>query len=272
MDKRLIVNGDDFGMSPGITDAIVLAHRYGYLTSTSLMSNMPPAEYAVSRLAKLPRLGVGVHLNICNGRPILPPAQVPSLVDAQGTFHRPAVMIRKLWLWRVSPREIESEFRAQIQWLKVRGVVPTHADSHLHMHIYPTAVAPFVRALSAEGIPCARAPRSTVWPRSSALGGPHRGSLSRRLLVQGYRRLLQLVPLHKLRMPHSRVCFLPRDNRSLDDSANSGRRHSGTSRLALSNLPVIPVSSNEASRKPTLFTCSGSPSCTGLQARNGAVS
>ena len=51
---RLIVNADDFGMSRGITDAIVLAHRYGFLTSTSLMANMPAAEYAISRVATLP--------------------------------------------------------------------------------------------------------------------------------------------------------------------------------------------------------------------------
>ncbi len=87
MDKRLIVNGDDFGMSQSTTDAIVLAHRYGFLTSASLMMNMPAAEYAVSRMAKLPQLGIGVHLNICSGRPILPPKQIPSLVDARGRFH-----------------------------------------------------------------------------------------------------------------------------------------------------------------------------------------
>jgi chitin disaccharide deacetylase len=51
---RLIVNADDCGMSRGITDAILLAHRYGILTSTSLMANMPAAEYAIARVAKMP--------------------------------------------------------------------------------------------------------------------------------------------------------------------------------------------------------------------------
>jgi predicted glycoside hydrolase/deacetylase ChbG (UPF0249 family) len=230
MDRRLIVNGDDFGMSQSTTDAIVLAHRYGFLTSASLMANMPAAEYAVCRMAKLPHLGVGVHLNICGGRPILPPKQVPSLVDARGNFHPAKVMIRKLWLWRVAPCEVEAEFRAQIQWLKSRGVAPTHADSHLHMHIYPAAVGPFVRALSAEGIRCARAPRSTAWPKSPSLGGPHQGSLARRLLVQGYRRLLQVAALHGLRTPHSRVCFLSSDSRSLDALGDQWK-------AAFANLP-----------------------------------
>lgn len=208
--KRLIVNADDCGMSHGITDAVILAHRYGYLTSTSLMVNMPASEYALERLAKVPRPGIGVHLNVCAGKPILPAAEVPTLVGADGNFHSPAAMIRKLWTWRVSSRELEAEFRAQIRWAKDHGIVPTHADSHNHMHIYPAAVGPFLRALAAEGIRSTRAPRSTVWPRARRLGGPHQGSTWRRVSVQAYRIGLQRIWLRRFDMPESRICFLPR--------------------------------------------------------------
>ena len=115
-ETRLIVNADDFGMSRGISDAILLAHRRGFLTSASLMTNMPAAEYAAACLAKAPALGVGVHLNICDGRPLMPIGEVPTLVDAKGAFHPARVMIRKLWRWQVSGRQIEAEFRAQIRW------------------------------------------------------------------------------------------------------------------------------------------------------------
>jgi len=209
--KRLIVNADDFGLSRGITDAVVLAHRYGYLTSASLMVNMPASEYAVERLTKLPRLSVGVHLNLCAGRPILPASNVQTLVGADGNFHPPTVMIRKLWLRQVSPSEIEMEFRAQICWAKDRGVTPTHADSHHHMHIYPAAIGPFTRAVLAEGIYCTRAPRSIAVPPIQELGGPHAGSLFRRVAVQAYRTLLQHVWLRDFEMPDSRVCFRSRD-------------------------------------------------------------
>jgi predicted glycoside hydrolase/deacetylase ChbG (UPF0249 family) len=212
---RLIVNADDFGMSRGFTDGTVLAHRYGFLTSASLMVNMPAAEYAVARLATVPRLGVGVHLNICRGRPILPPREVPTLVDASGSFRSPSVMIRKLWSGRASAREIEAEFRSQIRWMKDRGVTPTHADSHHHMHIYPAAVRPFLRALAAEGIRCARAPRCSVWPNTGPAGGPHEGSVARRLFVQAYRTALQFTAFRSLEMPDSRVSFRSRDRRDL---------------------------------------------------------
>jgi predicted glycoside hydrolase/deacetylase ChbG (UPF0249 family) len=208
---RLVVNADDCGMSRGITDAIVLAHRYGFLTSTSLMANMPAAKYAISRVAAMPTLGVGVHLNICAGRPILPAREIPTLVASNGNFHSPPVMIRRLWTWRASGREIEAEFRAQIQWMKDHGVTPTHADSHHHMHIYPAAALPFARALAAEGIRCARAPRSSVWPRNGEIGGPHEGPLLRRVFVQSYRTALQLGVFRNLDMPASRISFLSRD-------------------------------------------------------------
>lgn len=224
IDTRLIVNADDLGMSRGITDGIVLAHRYGFLTSASLMPNMPAAEYAVGRLANSPRLGVGIHLNICQGKPLLPARDVPSLVAANGCFHSPADMIRRLWTWQVSSREIEAEFRAQIQWVKNYGISATHADSHHHLHIYPAATLPFVRALSAEGISCTRAPRCSVWTSDRAadapvmrrLGGPHEGSAPRRLLVQAYRGGLQgFFALRHLSMPSSRISFHSNHRRNL---------------------------------------------------------
>ena len=231
----LIVNADDCGMSRGITDGIILAHRYGLVTSTSLVANMPASEYAVSRLAAVPRLGVGIHLNISAGRPILPAEKIPTLVDANGNFHRAAVMIRKLWRWNVACDEVEAEFRAQVRWMKDRGFGPTHADSHQHLHIYPAAIGPFVRALAAEGIRCTRALRSCAWPpgrvcRADWLGGPHAGSLVRRVFVRLYRRFLQAVALRRFDMPESRVSFFARDKRDLASLGASWK-------TTLANLP-----------------------------------
>ncbi|MGH9737880.1 MAG: carbohydrate deacetylase [Candidatus Acidiferrales bacterium] len=219
---QLIVNADDFGMSRGISDGIITAHRYGFLTSSSMMPNMPAAEYALDRAKNFPCLGVGVHLNICAGRPILPPAEVSSLLAENGEFHSPQIMIRRLCSGRALGREIFCEFRAQIRWMKHRGIEPTHADSHHHMHLYPAAVLPFVRALKAEGVLCARAPRCTVWNRSAdrslaaRLGGPHEGSLVRRLLVRTYRSALHFGLFRSLHMPASRLSFPSRARHDID--------------------------------------------------------
>jgi chitin disaccharide deacetylase len=215
-EKRLIVNADDFGMSRGISDGILLAHQYGFLTSASLMVNMPAAEYAIARLHTAPALEVGIHLNICQGKPLSSPRDIPSLLDASGHFHTPPVMIRKLWKWQVVSRELEREFRLQIRWMKDRGVRPLHADSHHHMHIYPGAVAAFARALAAEEIQSVRASRCTCWPKNGPMGGPHEGGILRRLLVHAYRSTLQSAILHKFNSADSRVCFLSLDRRKSD--------------------------------------------------------
>ena len=232
----LIVNADDLGLSRGVTDGIILAHRYGLVTSTSLMANTVAAEYAISRLATVPRLSVGVHLNLTAGRPILPAERVPTLVDASGRFHNAAGMGRRLWRWATSGHEIAAEFRAQIQWMKDRGVTPTHADSHQHMHIYPAAVRPFVRSLAAEGIQCTRAPKCAAWPRNRGLvrdsiGGPHAGPLGRRVFVRLYRDFLQSLVFRRFDMPDSRISFLASER---DDLALLGERWKST----FENLPL----------------------------------
>jgi len=214
-EKRIIVNADDFGMSASVTDAILVAHRYGFLTSASLMANMPAAEYAARQAHRAPNLGIGIHLNVCQGKPLLPKSEVGSLVDEEGNFHRPAAMIRKLWRWQVVGDELEAEFRAQIGWMKRRGLSPTHGDSHHHMHIYPAAIGPFVRAMKAEGVRCARVSRFSCWPKKSpsrrTIGGPHAGSIARRLAVRAYRSIVDSIFLSGLKSPDSRISILERD-------------------------------------------------------------
>jgi len=215
-DKRLIVNADDFGLSRGITDGILLAHREGILTSTSLMVNQPATTYAVSQLPTVPKLGCGIHLNLCEGSPVLPAQRVPSLVGSEGMFHSPSEMARRLATWQISGREIEAEFRAQIQRMKSYGINPTHADSHHRMHTYPAAVGPFHRAIRKEGIVRARSPRKRYWPANAGLGAPYAGPLYRRIAVKFYLEFLQLAVFDDIALPDAGVSLHPEYNRKLD--------------------------------------------------------
>ncbi|MGH9733187.1 MAG: carbohydrate deacetylase [Candidatus Acidiferrales bacterium] len=206
---RLIVNADDFGMSRGVTDAVIIAHRYGFLTSASLMANMPAAEYALSRALTFPSLAVGVHLNICQGRPLLRAREVSTLIGSDGNFYPPPEMAQRLWTWRVAHAEIENEFRAQIRWARQHGIALSHADSHHHMHIYLAAAGAFARALEAEGISTMRACNCAEWPTSNVVGAPYGGGTLRRLFVQAYRRLLQCIIFRRFESPDSRVALSP---------------------------------------------------------------
>ena len=76
---RLIVTADDFGASFSVNEGIEQAHVHGILSAASLMVTGDAVEDAVARARRLPRLGVGLHLVLVEGRPALPPEQVPEL-------------------------------------------------------------------------------------------------------------------------------------------------------------------------------------------------
>ena len=207
--KRLIVNADDLGLSRGITDGILFAHQQGIVTSTSYMVNQPASEYAAEQLRKYPSLDVGIHLNLCQGKPVLPPTAVPSLVDADGTFLSPSRMARRLTLWRASPKEILSEFCAQIDRMLATGLTPSHADSHHRFHFYPAAAVAFEKAVRSRGICRARAARKVFWPSNGSASKAHAGSFFRQRGVYAYNEFLQKVVFRSLKLPDAGVAFHP---------------------------------------------------------------
>jgi YdjC-like protein len=82
-----ILNGDDFGVSPGINRGIMKAHREGILTSASSMVAGEAFEEAVALAHKHPNLSLGVPLTLVEGVPVLPPGKVPSLETSDGRFY-----------------------------------------------------------------------------------------------------------------------------------------------------------------------------------------
>src|SRR5204863_697475 len=63
--RYLIVNADDFGLSPGVNRGIIEAHENGIVTSASLMVRWPAAQEAAAYALASPRLGLGLHLDFC---------------------------------------------------------------------------------------------------------------------------------------------------------------------------------------------------------------
>ena len=115
MPTRLIVGADDFGWTQGINRGIIDAHKNGIVTATSLMVNAPYAEEAAKAATKFPGLEVGVHLNMVNGRPILSPNDVPTLVDASGRFYNLKQVELRAVTGRLNTEELVAEFKAQIR-------------------------------------------------------------------------------------------------------------------------------------------------------------
>lgn len=134
----LIVNGDDFGASEEVNEAVVLAFRTGVLTSCSLMTSGNAFDHAVGLARENPGLAVGIHLVTVLGRPVLPPFEIPDIVDTHGRLlSNPTLAGLKYYFSLRARRQLMKELDAQFRKFLSTGLHPSHIDSHLHMHIHP---------------------------------------------------------------------------------------------------------------------------------------
>jgi predicted glycoside hydrolase/deacetylase ChbG (UPF0249 family) len=145
--SRVIINGDDFGLTQGINKAIERLHHRGRLNSTSLLVNTTWSEEAIEFALKSPELRLGIHLNLSTGSPLSSPESVATLVRRDGRFYEMPVFLSRLLANRIKIDEVELELKAQIEKALNRGLKPQHLDSHMHFHAIP-ALAELVNDLA----------------------------------------------------------------------------------------------------------------------------
>jgi hopanoid biosynthesis associated protein HpnK len=166
--RRLIVTGDDFGAAPEVNAAIVRAHRDGILTSTSLMVTGAAAAAAFELARATPRLAVGLHLVLAQGRPASPPASIPALVAADGAFRRAPVGtgLRYAWTWlfRSGHAQLRREIEAQLEAFTATGLRLAHVDGHLNMHLHPMILPILIELAPRYGIRAMRLSREDLGP------------------------------------------------------------------------------------------------------------
>jgi len=129
--KKLIVNADDYGYTPGVVDGILKAHHEGVVTSTTILINSPHLEAALAKLKSAPKLDLGLHLNITWGKPVSSPDKVRSLIGENGNF------IRRTQFEDVDLDEVGLEWRAQVAKARGQNIKLTHLDTHHHTHRHP---------------------------------------------------------------------------------------------------------------------------------------
>jgi hopanoid biosynthesis associated protein HpnK len=157
--KQLILNADDFGLTRGVNEGIIRAHREGVLTSTTLMAGGAAFEDAVERAKANPGLAVGCHLVLVGGHAISPRKEIPSLADEAGRLPETLPgFVARVSSGRVPVEEIEREMRAQIEKLRAAGIEPTHLDTHKHTHAHPAVMEALGRTAQATGITRVRKP------------------------------------------------------------------------------------------------------------------
>ena len=156
---KLIVTGDDFGLSIPINESVSLAHKKGILTSTSLMVAASEVNDAVARARKIPTLNVGLHLVLSNGRSCLPASDIPDLVNADGQFSNNLVISGfKMFFMAKMKQQLKDEIRAQFEAFKATGLHLDHVNTHNHMHLHPTVFDAIIEIGKDYGMNAVRVP------------------------------------------------------------------------------------------------------------------
>ncbi len=157
--KRLIVTADDFGAAEAVNDAVEHAHRNGILSAASLMVSGSHAADAVRRARFMPSLRVGLHLVLVEGKPVLPAAAVPDLVDGRGYFRTDMARSGAAMLFLPKVRkQLEAEIEAQFAAFEATGLPLDHVNAHKHFHLHPTIAGLMVKIGKRHGAKGARVP------------------------------------------------------------------------------------------------------------------
>jgi predicted glycoside hydrolase/deacetylase ChbG (UPF0249 family) len=199
MRARLILNADDFGLTPGINRAVERLHRAHALTSATLMATGPAFEDAVEVALRNPTLGVGCHLVFTDGVPVSHPETIPSLLGADGKTFRPSNVdfVQALLRGTISEGEIALETQAQIQKLQRAGIDVTHFDSHKHTHLFPAVARPVLHVAERCGVRAFRYPNEPHWSRHLATSTPLMRRLAQAALDIFEPRFRALVDLNR---------------------------------------------------------------------------
>jgi chitin disaccharide deacetylase len=94
---------------------------------------------AVERARRLPSLRVGLHLVLCDGRPALPAAAIPDLVDGRGNLRVDMMMLGvEIFTRRKVRLQLAAEIDAQFAAYRATGLPLDHVNAHHHFHVHPT--------------------------------------------------------------------------------------------------------------------------------------
>jgi predicted glycoside hydrolase/deacetylase ChbG (UPF0249 family) len=162
--KLLIVNADDFGLTEGVSRAVLRAHAEGIVTSTSVLALGPAFDRTVGWLDDAPGLGTGAHLAVVGeDPPLLSAREVPTLVDRRGRLRLSfRQFLPLLAARRIDLDDVRREFAAQLDRIESSGVRVDHVDTHQNLHLWPSVRDVVLDLMGERGIRALRVTRSTA--------------------------------------------------------------------------------------------------------------
>jgi len=170
---RLILNADDFGLTPGVNQSIIELHEAGALSSATLMATADKFGPAAAEAIRHQALGVGCHVVLVDGNAVLAQTDIPTLSLPSGEF-RPTLgaFVRDLMLGLIREDQIELEATAQIRRVQAAGIKVTHIDTHKHTHMFERVLRPLLRAARVCGVTGIRNPFEADWALTTSPNAP----------------------------------------------------------------------------------------------------
>jgi predicted glycoside hydrolase/deacetylase ChbG (UPF0249 family) len=158
----LIVNADDYGLTDGVSTAILRGHHEGIVTSTSLLAIAPAFDRTSRWLADAPTLGTGAHLALVGeDPPLLTAREIPTLVDDRGRLAMSwRTFLPKAASHRIDPADVRREIDAQLGRIESAGLTIDHLDTHQNLHLWPSVRDAVLDAGEARGVRAIRVTRS----------------------------------------------------------------------------------------------------------------
>lgn len=157
---RLVIRMDDIGMNHAVNQAFKQIAETGKVSAVSIIVNTPWLDEAVELSKQFPDISYGVHTNLNSEwtpyrwGPVLPPGEVPSLVDEWGKFHGTRA---DLMAGNPDPDEMEKEIRAQIDLALAKGINISYLDHHMGAAVStPEFLERFVRIADDYGLAVSR--------------------------------------------------------------------------------------------------------------------
>jgi chitin disaccharide deacetylase len=165
--RWLIVTADELGLSSKRNQGIVDAHTKGIVTSASMLAYGPAFREAVKIAKALPKLDIGLHLNLSEGEPLV--LGHKTLVNKEGVFWGRQEARNRAREGKFDLREVEREAEAQIETLKTAGIKISNLSSVDHLHIRGNLAMSLALACKKHGIRCFRCPADKIRPPSLQL-------------------------------------------------------------------------------------------------------
>jgi predicted glycoside hydrolase/deacetylase ChbG (UPF0249 family) len=135
--RFLIINADDFGISSEVNRGIFIAYEHGVVTDSSLLIKGAYRQEAITMIKENPEFPVGIHIDL---DPLLG-------WESPGKEKFTRQELHQLMNESTFVQKIQGEIQEQIEAFLDTGLIPSHIDTHHHVHGFPQIFEPMIEAM-----------------------------------------------------------------------------------------------------------------------------